>query len=115
MKERKEEMCKNYYKGESGETKFSVVILVLILVSIFQYQGRIPGEGRTRRASPLKLEKNIIFWRKIVIFLHEITQKCSRLPRLGAIFLSAPPLNLESWIRPWKWYDRLSDSCFIQM
>jgi hypothetical protein len=24
--------------------------------------------GRTRRAPPLKLEKNIIFWRKIVIF-----------------------------------------------
>ena len=34
MKEKKE-MCKNYYKGESGETKFSVVILVLILVSSF--------------------------------------------------------------------------------
>ena len=27
------EMCKNYYKGESGETKSSVVILVLILMS----------------------------------------------------------------------------------
>ena len=28
---------------------------------------RIQG-GRTRRVPPLKLEKNIIFWRKIVIF-----------------------------------------------
>ena len=37
MKEKKE-MCKNYYKGESGETKFSVVILMLILVRcFFQY------------------------------------------------------------------------------
>ena len=27
-------------------------------------------------------------------------QKFSRLPPLGAIFLSAPP-NLKSWIRPW--------------
>jgi hypothetical protein len=26
------------------------------------------GGGRTRRAPPLKLEKNMIFWRKIVIF-----------------------------------------------
>ena len=26
-------MCKNYYKGESGETKSSVVMLVLILMS----------------------------------------------------------------------------------
>jgi hypothetical protein len=33
-------------------------------------QGRIQGGGggRTRRAPPLKLEKNMIFWRKIVIF-----------------------------------------------
>jgi hypothetical protein len=65
--------------------------------------------------------KNMIFWRKIVIFFHtkypknfraslrnwkyydffaynrdfsyEILQKCSRLPPLGAIFLSAPPLT----------------------
>jgi hypothetical protein len=78
------------------------------------------GGGRTRRAPPLKLEKNMIFWRKIVIFhtkypknvraslrnwkkydflaynhdfSHEIPQKFSRLPPLGAIFLSAPPLT----------------------
>jgi hypothetical protein len=31
-------------------------------------QGRIQGGGRTWRSSPLKLEKNMIFWRKIVIF-----------------------------------------------
>jgi hypothetical protein len=30
-------------------------------------QGRIQG-GRTRRAPPPKIGKNMIFWRKIVIF-----------------------------------------------
>jgi hypothetical protein len=43
---------------------------------------------RTWRAPP-KIGKNKIFWRN---FSHEISQKCSRLPPLGAIFLSAPPL-----------------------
>ena len=33
-----------------------------------QPQGRIQEGGRTRRAPPLKLEKNMTFWRKIVIF-----------------------------------------------
>jgi hypothetical protein len=28
-------------------------------------------------------------------------KKISRLPPLGAIFLSTPPPNLKSWIRPW--------------
>jgi hypothetical protein len=37
------------------------------------------GGGRTRRAPPLKLEK-------IRFFSHEIPQKFSRLPPLGAIF-----------------------------
>ena len=32
-----------------------------------QHQGRIQGGGRTRRAPP-KIGKNMIFWRKIVIF-----------------------------------------------
>ena len=40
------------------------------------------------------------FWRKIVIFHTKYPQKCSRLPPLGSIFLSAPPPNLKSWIRP---------------
>jgi hypothetical protein len=32
-----------------------------------EYQGRIQGGGRTRRAPPPKIGKNMIFWRKIVI------------------------------------------------
>ena len=49
------------------------------------------GGGHPARA-PLKFEK-MIFWRKIVILrnIPKISQKCSRLPPLDAIFLSAPP------------------------
>jgi hypothetical protein len=36
-------------------------------VLLLNNQGRIQG-GRTRRAPPPKIEKNMIFWRKIVIF-----------------------------------------------
>ena len=46
---------------------------------------------RARRGPPPKIGKNMIFLRKILIFLHEIPQKFS-------IILSAPP-NLKSWIR----------------
>jgi hypothetical protein len=46
--------------------------------------------------------KNMIFWRKIVFFSHEIPQKFSRLPPLGAIFLSAPPLTLNPGSAPDK-------------
>ena len=53
-------------------------------------QGRIQG-GRGGGGLPPKIGKNMIFLRKIVIFLHEIPQKFSRLRPLGAIFLSAPP------------------------
>jgi hypothetical protein len=56
-------------------------------------QGRIHGGGARR------IGKNMIFLRKIVIFFHEIPQQFSRLPPLGAIFLSVPP-NLKSWIPP---------------
>ena len=48
-------------------------------------------QGRIQGAPLPKIGKNILLWRKIVIFLHEIPQKISRLPPLGAIFLSTPP------------------------
>ena len=38
-------------------------------------------------ADPLKLEKNKIFWRKIVIFQTKYPKKCTH-------------PNLKSWIRP---------------
>ena len=53
-------------------------------------EGWIPGGGGGR---PPKIGKKYDF-------SHEIPQIFSRLPSLGAIFLSAPPPNLKSWIRP---------------
>ena len=57
-------------------------------------QGRIRGWGARRN------KYDFLAYNRD--FSHEIPQKCSRLPRLGAIFSGAPPppLNLKSWIRP---------------
>ena len=57
-------------------------------------ESRGGSRGSTRVAPPPpppKLENNMIFWRKIRDFSHEIPQQFSRIPPLGAIFLSAPP------------------------
>jgi hypothetical protein len=54
------------------------------------HQGRIQGGGRTRRAPPLKLEKNMIFWRKIVIFHTKY------------------PKNVRASLRNWNLYDFLA-------
>ena len=63
--------------------------------------------GRTRRAPPpLKLEKIWFFYVKSWFFTRN-TPNFSRLPPLGAIFLSRPPPNLKSWIRPWVEPDRV--------
>jgi hypothetical protein len=52
-------------------------------------RGRSRGGGAPGTRPP-KIGKNMIFWRKIVIF-HP--PKFSRLPLLGDIFLSAPTLT----------------------
>ena len=54
------------------------------------------GWGRT----PLKLEKNMIFWRKIVIF-HRKYPNNFRASLRSAQFFQVRPHNLKSWIRPW--------------
>ena len=75
----------NHYhlcRSEKGE-QFKICFYKCII-----YRG-----GSRGGSPPLKLEKKLIFWRKIVIFLHEMPQKFSRLPPLGAIFLSASPLT----------------------
>jgi hypothetical protein len=88
------------------------------------------GGGAPGARAPLKLEKNMNFWRKIVIFhtkyLKNVraslrngikydffgvnswfftrnTQKYFAPPSARRNFLSAPPPNLKSWIRPWIW------------
>jgi hypothetical protein len=71
------------------------------------FQGQIQ-EGahpaRTNPPPPLKLEKNIIFWLKIMIFHTKYPNKISCLPTLGAIFLSAPP-------PPPPWNPRSAPAC----
>jgi hypothetical protein len=59
--------------------------------------GAVPGRAPH---PPPKIGKNMIFWRKMVTFHTKYPKTFSRLPPLGAIFLSAPP-NLKSWIHPW--------------
>jgi hypothetical protein len=66
---------------------FSVILEVICVV-----QGRIQG-GRAPGARPPKIGKNMIFWCKIVIIHTKYPIKFSRLPPLGAIFLSAHPLT----------------------
>jgi hypothetical protein len=61
------------------------------------HQGRI--QGGAPGAPPLKLGKIKYFGVKSWFFTWN-TLKISRLPPLGAIFLSVPPPNLKSWIRP---------------
>ena len=58
------------------------------------------GGGRTRRAPPLKFEKNMIFLRKIVIFHTKYPKHFRASLRSAQFFLSAPT-DLKSWIHPW--------------
>ena len=64
------------------------------MTSRIRYTGADPGGGAHPARAPPKMGKNKIFWHKIVIF-H------TKYPKYGAFFLSAPPPNLKSWIRPW--------------
>ena len=52
------------------------------------FTGADPGGADPTRP---KIGKNMIFWRKIVIFHTKYPKKMLRLPPLGAIFLSVPP------------------------
>ena len=56
--------------------------------------------GRTRRAPP-KIGKTNYFFAWNRDFSHEIPPQFSRLPPLGAIFLSAPPPYPEILDQPW--------------
>jgi hypothetical protein len=58
------------------------------------FQGRIQGGGGR------KIGKNMIFWRKIVIFHTKYLKIFRASLRSAQFFLSAPPPpNLKSWIR----------------
>ena len=89
----------------SGFLSFVFICLAVEYLIIKRRRNGIPGAdsmggGRTRRAPPLKLEKNMIFLRKIVIFHTKYPQNFRASLRSARFFLSAPPPNLKSWIRP---------------
>ena len=50
------------------ETSLVYLYITTFMIENLEYRGGSRGGGRTRRAPPLKLEKKMIFWRKIVIF-----------------------------------------------
>ena len=58
-----------------------------------------PGGVHPARDPP-KIGKNMIFWHKIVIFHTKYPNNFSRLPPLGAIFLSAPALTWNPGAAP---------------
>ena len=60
----------------------------------------IPIQGRIQGGAPPKIGKNMILWRKIVIF-HTKYPKNVRAYLGSAQFFQVRPPNLKSWIRPW--------------
>ena len=60
------------------------------------------SRGGCRGGRPPKIGKNMIFWRKIVIFHTKYPNNFSASLRSVQFFSSAPPSNLKSWIRPWS-------------
>ena len=70
------------------------------------WAGADPGGGAHPARAPLKLEKNMIFLRKIMIF-HTRYPKFFAPPSARCNFFKRAPPNLKSWIHPcWVplWY-----------
>jgi hypothetical protein len=83
----------------------------LIFISFFQdipHFETLKMQGRIRGATPpLKLEKNMIFWHKIVIFHTKYPKYFHTSIRSAQFFLSAPPPpNLKSRIHPWNEFEK---------
>jgi hypothetical protein len=68
-------------------------------LKVFGSRGGSRVGAHSERAPP-KIGKNVIFWRKIVIFHTKYLKNCRASLRSAQFFLSAPS-NLKSWIRPW--------------
>ena len=82
---------------------FNVRLLVFQLYSwLFCKQGRIQGGGAHPARPPHKIGKNMICWRKIVIF-HTKYPKNFRAPSARRNFLSAPPLTWNPGSAPGKY------------
>ena len=86
---------------------YSLLLIILLVSSIFSPNrhsrggSRGGGGGGAHPArAPSKIGKNLIFWRKIVIF-HTKYPHNFRASLCWRNFLSAaPPPNLKTWIRP---------------
>jgi hypothetical protein len=64
------------------------------------YQGRIQGGGGgAPGARPPKIGKNMIFWRKIVMFDTKYPKNVHASLHSAQFFLVPPPI-LKSWILP---------------
>jgi hypothetical protein len=59
-------------------------------MEIIKKTGAVP-EGHPAPPLPPKIGKNMIYWRKIVIFHTKYPKQISRLPPLGAIFFKSAP------------------------
>jgi hypothetical protein len=93
-------------------TRYNIIVIKFVsdwrqvgdVLLVLRFPPPIALTARCRggsQRSPLEIEKNMIFWRKIVIFHTKHPKHFSRLPLLGAIFVSTPPPpNLKSCIRP---------------
>jgi hypothetical protein len=79
--------------AEERRTRFTESDFVVFTPHRLRYNpGADPGDGRTRRAPLLKLEKNMIFWGKIAIF-HKKYPKYFRASLRSAQFeILDPPL-----------------------
>ena len=76
--------------------------IIYILHVYDDYRGGSKGGGAHPASAPPKIGKNMIFWRKIVIFHTKYSKMFRASLRSTQFFLSAPPPpNLKSWIRPW--------------
>ena len=99
---------KSIYYFFKINTKISTSFRRSMLISFWiDVPGANPEEGGEGApgASPYpKIGKNVIFWRKIVIFHTKYPNNFRTFLRPAQFFLTAPP-NLKSWIRPyWPQY-----------
>ena len=79
-------------------------IVLIYTINVFMMRVCVSG-ANSGRAHPLKLEKNMIFWLKIVIFFTRYTPKFFAPPSARRNCFKCAPPNLKSWIRPCYWYE----------
>ena len=106
-------MLYNYTKNPKNHNACTIIYIFMyifilyiktlgVLVSFCTSEsssGADPGGGGCAPHPP-KIGKNMIFWRKIVIFHTKYLKKNFAPPSARRIFFKFTPPNLKSWIRP---------------